>query len=141
MSNRKGEKLGWIFGWIGSFSWIFILSIVLIFQGETKNCILGLIIVAMAFFFVFKNAPWRKPDVEFWKLFLPILNTVVVSIFWAYIVYRSEFETAFNWWYILLFIPLIIPIFTIGKRKWSDGDKMIHTNTDNDTKLEEDVKS
>lgn len=32
--SRKGEKIGWIDGWIGGFIWLCILSIVWLVQGK-----------------------------------------------------------------------------------------------------------
>jgi hypothetical protein len=39
MSERIQEKIGWIGGWSGGFIWVVILSVVLLFKGQTLGAV------------------------------------------------------------------------------------------------------
>ena len=59
MSERRGEKWGWLGGWLGGFVWVLILSLLLIGQGRTLQAVLGGALVGLAAGVVVGFAPWR----------------------------------------------------------------------------------
>jgi hypothetical protein len=130
MKNRKGEKLGWSLGWSGCFLWVLVLSVIFIFQGESLNGILGVVIVLMAAFFVIKRSPWKNPDTEYWKLYAPLINTFIISILWAVLASQNRPGSEINWGYLFFVTPLLIPLFILGKRKWNDKDVIAGSTSD-----------
>ena len=121
MTQRTGEKAGWIGGWTGSFLWIFILSVIWLFQGHRVNGFSGIVLSAVAMVVIFLAAPWRHPDTPCWKLMLPLYACLFLSAALAFIHYRPFMdqmnENPLSW---LWMIVLVIPLGTMGKRKWND---------------------
>jgi hypothetical protein len=70
MKDRNGEKIGWTAGWIGGFIWVFILSIVFIFQGKNEQGLPGIALTCIAVVTVVFFAPWRFSSTTYWKLML-----------------------------------------------------------------------
>jgi len=121
MSDRRGEKIGWLGGWSGGFLWVAILAIVFAFQGRFTEAFVSAGIAALAFSLVFATAPWKYPRTQYWKLMLPLYAMLVVSVavlLWAF----GSFSAAgFNQWSFFWLLPALTPFWTIGKRTWSDN--------------------
>lgn len=123
MTERKGEKIGWLAGWFGGFLWIGILSVVFLVQHKTLAGISGLALFSASLVSVFWFAPWRHPATPYWRLMLPIYLFVFGAIFWAVMAYGGLKEagllpTDFFW-----IIALLIPFGTVGRRKWDEAEK------------------
>lgn len=123
MSNdRSGEKTGWVGGWYGTFLWVLILSVIFLFQGKTLEGVIGLVLVADAVAMIHIMSPWKRPAVKYWVLMLPLYASFALSIMWAIWAFRDSGERLSPFmltWVVLL----ILPIITIGQRRWIDGEK------------------
>jgi len=118
MKKRTGEKLGWIGGWTGSFLWVGILAVVFLFQGKTASGIAGLVLFAGAMAGAFFLAPWQHPSTRYYKLMLPFYGLFAVSAAWAVWAFGGLGQAGFELWNLLLFLPLLGPLFTMGSKTW-----------------------
>jgi len=125
MAQRRGEKLGWIGGWIGAFLWVAILSIVFLSQGKVMAGGAGLLIVALAAALVVWFAPWRHPRTACWKLLLAPYLAVAASIAWAVLAFGVDAlrEEGASPWSLALVLPMFLPFLTAGRRRWIDGER------------------
>jgi len=122
MKKRKGEKMGWICRWIGSFLWFCLLSIIWMVKGEVFYGIVGLGLFFLAISIIILLAPWRLPNTRYWKLMLPIFILLVFSVS-VYIYLEGGFEqTGLSMWSLIYLTPILIPIINLGKRCWKDGE-------------------
>ncbi len=122
MRKRNGEKLGWVGGWAGCFLWVVILAIIILIKGLLLKGVVGVVLVGLAFLFVFKLAPWEHPNVPYWKLMLPIYVVLFLAVAWALWTYGTlePGGMKFEFFTMLVFLPVLIPIWTMGKRRWKD---------------------
>lgn len=121
MNERKGEKIGWIGGWIGSFVWLIPVSIVWLNFNQIAAAVILLLFFILAITLTFQLTPWRYPKTYYYKLMLPnFLLFYMSAAVCVYFFYKVETEKA-NWllfiWLIVLFTPLTT-LVTLGKRKW-----------------------
>lgn len=125
MSSRRGEKLGWIGGWIGGFLWVAILSVLFLVEGRALVGAAGLGIVAVAAALIWLAAPWRHPKTAFWKLLLAPYALLAASIAWAVLAWGVDAVRAegVSPWSVAILLPMLLPFFTGGRRRWSDGDR------------------
>jgi len=120
MTNRNGEKVGWIGGWLGGFIWALILAIVFFFQGKRVEGVIGLALVGLAVFFVICFAPWKRPDTAYWKLMLPVYAMFFSAAAWAIWSYGGVKILSLGWWHFSWTLPFFMPLFTLGRRTWND---------------------
>ena len=59
MAERKGEKIGWTWGWIGGFLWVPILGTVFCAQGKLAAGVVGLLFFGLVVGVVWALSPWR----------------------------------------------------------------------------------
>ncbi|AFM23765.1 hypothetical protein [Desulfomonile tiedjei] len=118
--SRTGEKWGWIGGWLGSFIWILISSIVWLWQGKYLFAALGGGSFLMALALIFLLAPWKHPTMAYWKLMLPLLTLFVVSAVVFVLVSGGLQEPGNFSWSILFLAFLLLPLLNTGKRRWDD---------------------
>jgi hypothetical protein len=123
MSDRRGEKIGWVGGWIGGFLWVFIMAIIWFIKGHTVEGITGLVLVGIAVAVILLSAPWRHPGVQYYKLLLPVFVVLVLSIVRAAWLFKAisngGLELSTFWWVIFLVIPFGIA----GNRTWNNSGK------------------
>lgn len=120
MSNRRGEKLGWIGGWFGSFIWLLILSVLWLVQARYAVSLVGFGLFATVAVLIFFTAPWRHPETKYWKLFIPMYGILALSIaayIWAV---GGPQKLGLTAWNIVWLLPLLIPFATAGQRCWND---------------------
>jgi hypothetical protein len=120
VSERKGEKIGWIGGWCGGFLWVVILSVVFLIQGKGWEGLSGVLICLIAGLSIYQSLPWRHPDRPYWRLFILPYGLFLLSIVWAVWAFGGIQETGFNIWNLLWLIPAFLPFGTMGRRKWND---------------------
>ena len=117
--NRKGEKIGWIGGWLGGFIWLALLSAIWIVQNKINNGALGIILFTAAIILIFRFAPWKYPNTKYWKLMLPIYSLFFVSIALCIYLYGGLKSIGLNWVSFSWLIPCLIPFVTMGNRRWN----------------------
>ena len=123
MQQRKQEKIGWIGGWLGGFIWVLILSIVFFVQGKAMQGGIGLLIVFMACAAIVMFSPWRHPQTLYRKLMMPVYVLFVAALIWALWSFENPETMGFNsWWSLLILLPALTPFWTVGKRRWDDGN-------------------
>jgi hypothetical protein len=120
MKKRNGEKIGWSGGWLGGFLWALILAIVRIVQHRWEEGFIGLFLVALAAFFIFFFAPWRRPDTAYWKLMVPVYVLLFTAVAWAVWTYGGMKAAELDWWSFFWVLPVLMPLFTTGRRTWND---------------------
>ena len=122
MANRKGEKAGWVLGWLGGFLWVAVFAVIFLAQGRMVEGLLGLALTAAAVFCVFILAPWRHPSTKFAKLMIPLYAILFASAAWAISSFGGLKNSGLTWWNLFLFIPILIPLGTMGGKKWGKAD-------------------
>jgi hypothetical protein len=121
-TSRRGEKIGWTGGILGGFLWVLLLAIIRLFQGEFASGFIGLILFAAALFLIGTLAPWRRPATSYWMLFLPIYVLLGLAVAWAVWIYQGLDYSGFSLWNLLILPVFLIPFFTAGRRRWTDGE-------------------
>ena len=115
--NRKGEKLGWVGGWIGSFVWILGFAAISFIKGDLIYGVISIFTFPVALLMILKFVPWRYPGTKYWKLMLPIYAIFLISvIFVIYII--TGFNDLGRVQYCLWLLPCFTPIFVLGNRTW-----------------------
>ena len=132
MASRTGEKVGWTGGWLGAFLWVFILSVVFLVQQRWIQGLLGLFLFFVAVALIILLSPWKRPATPLWKLMLPTCLIVIISVVWAVRAYGGVQETGLSWWSFFWVFPLLIPIGTVGRRTWNDGEIKPGASTEGD---------
>lgn len=130
MRGRTGEKIGWTAGWMGGFVWVFVLSIVFIFQRKSELGLVGIALTGVALVTIVFFAPWRFPSTPYWKLMLAPYAVFFLSIAWAIWVYGGLGSVGLNWWNLLWVLPLFIPLGSLSKKKWADAVAQQNAPTD-----------
>jgi len=121
MAERRGEKAGWTIGFLGGFAWVAVLSVVFLLKGKPSAGAIGLLLFSAAIVAVLYFAPWRHPRTSAWKLMLVPYFFLALSFAWGAWAYGGLAPLGLEWWNIVWFVPLLLPFFTGGNRKWSDG--------------------
>jgi hypothetical protein len=119
--NRKGEKIGWVGGWLGGFIWLVLLSVVWIVQNKITNGALGISLFTVAVILIFGFAPWKHPNTKYWKLMLPIYSLFFISISLCIYLYGGLKSVGLNWMSFFWIIPCLIPFVAMGNRKWKSN--------------------
>ena len=120
--NRNGEKWGWIGGWCGGFIWVVILSVIMLVQGQALQGIIGLVLAGIAVVLIIMTAPWKHPHTPYWKLMLPVYVMFLTSLVWAAWSYNGVTELGLSGWSGFLILPILIPFWTTGRRRWGDAN-------------------
>ena len=120
MPENRGAKAGWTWGGIGSIIWILILAIVLLVQGNYLGMVCSVAFFLAGILYVILVAPWKHPNTPFGLIYLGLLVIIlaaaaVLIITW-YPGQAAEFKNL-RWLFFVL--PLLIPIFIMGKKTWS----------------------
>ena len=118
MNDRRGEKRGWYGGLLGGSVWMLSPIVYWLFQRRYPEAIVAIVLAASEVAMVFYLAPWKRPTVPYWRLYLPPVaaNLLLASLAMA-------FEGVPPWsldrWRLVLFAPLFfLPLFTVGGRTW-----------------------
>lgn len=122
MAERRGEKIGWTGGWLGGFIWLALLAVVFMVQGQWLEGIIGLALTGLAVLVIVFVAPWRHPATPYWKLMLAPYTVFFLSVAWAFWAFGARGDLGLSWWYLFWFAPMLIPLGTVGRRKWNDGE-------------------
>ena len=125
-NERKGEKSGWTLGWSGGFIWVLLLAVVRMAQGDLLQALAGGILVIMAVIAIRTLAPWRHPMQPYWTLMSPLYLNLFLSLAWLLWLSGGMAQLGLSPWSLFLLLPLLLPLYLNGKRRWVDGD---HTDT------------
>lgn len=121
-SPRRGEKLGWTLGWTGGFLWVAVLAAVAAANGDGTNAAIGALISAVAIAAIVGLAPWRHPRRPHWQLLVPIYLLFAAAILWAVRASGGAAQAGFRGSSLLVFLPILLPFFVAGRRRWIDGE-------------------
>lgn len=116
--GRKGEKIGWIAGWLGGFSAVLALSIVWLAQGIVGWGVAGLLLFAVAAAAILRLSPWRFPQVRYWKLMAPIYVLFLGSVVLAIVAFDAVSYARTHWYTFAWILPCFTPLLTMGWRTW-----------------------
>ncbi len=128
MSDRRGEKIGWTYGWLGGFVWVGALAAVFLFQTRWMEGFAGFILLCAAISAIVLLAPWRHPSVPYGKLLIVPYGLFFASIVWAVWAFGGLKAAGMDWWSMLWLIPLLIPFGTLSKRRWNDSKAELENN-------------
>jgi hypothetical protein len=120
--ERTGEKIGWIGGWLGGFLWVLVLGIVFAVRGDWAIGATGIVIFLVAIAVVFLMAPWRHPETPYLRLLVPPYGALVGSIIWVVAAFDAFDRKGFDPWVLLCLVPAFLPLFTMSRRRWRDGE-------------------
>ena len=124
MSERMQEKMGWIGGWSGGFIWVVILAALLVHRGQLVDALTGFIIGGVAGLVIFFTAPWRHPGTPYRILMTPIYLLLLVAVGWGIVTFGGPELFGFtSWWSLLILFPALLPLWTVGNRRWDDRTK------------------
>jgi hypothetical protein len=112
--------VGWIGGWSGGFLWVLILSCVLLFRGRTLQAGIGFGIFGLAEVLIVRLAPWRHPVSRYRNLMWPVYAMLALGIAWGAWSMGGTRHLGLSWWSLLLLMPILLPFWTAGSRRWSD---------------------
>ena len=123
MTERKHEKMGWILGWLGGFIWVLILSVVFFVQGKILEATLGLAITIGACVTIIFFSPWRHVRTTYRRLMAPIYVLFFTALAWGVWTLGDQRQLGINGaWSVLLFLPIMMPLWSVGSRRWEDSD-------------------
>jgi hypothetical protein len=97
------------------------LAVVFLFQGKGRAGIIGLVLVALGVFYVFSCAPWKSPQTPYWRLMIRPYAMFLTAIVWTVWAFGGWRATGLSWWSLFLLLPILMPLFTIGRRSWNDS--------------------
>ena len=124
MSHRRQEKIGWIGGWLGGFCWVVPLAVILLARGDVVRGTLGLAISVVACAAIWLFAPWRNPQSTFRRLLIPVYLLALCSFAWGIWAFGGPRQIGLNgWWSLMTVLPLSLPLWIGGSRRWQDGDR------------------
>lgn len=116
--DRRGEKIGWIGGWFGTFCWLFVFSIVWMLQGQLQYAAIGEAMFVLALILILTFAPWKRPDTQYWKLMIPLYALFLIAIIFAVYV-LTGFEQLARIQYGVWIFPCLAPLFILGNKTWN----------------------
>ncbi|MDD2759950.1 MAG: hypothetical protein PHH11_06610 [Methylomonas sp.] len=125
MVERKGEKIGWTWGWIGGFLWVAIVGLVFLAQGKIAAGGTGLLIFVSAIWAARRFAPWRHQTTPYWRLYLRLYLLFLLTILWAiwgFGAFDGLGGEPVNAWMLLWLLPILTPILTNGRKTWAEGE-------------------
>jgi len=120
MAGRNGEKAGWTVGWLGAFAWVAVVSVVFLAQARWVQGLAGLALVGLAVASIVSLAPWRHPSTRYWRLMIPLYVVLFASLPWAIWAWGGVMDTGLGWWSLCWLLPLLMPLGSIGGKRWSD---------------------
>lgn len=99
-----------------------ILAFVVWVQGKTLHAAVGLGIAAAALAAIVALAPWRYPHVGYRRLMMPIYVLFFGAVAWGVWALGGPREMGITgWWSAFLLLPLTLPLWVVGARRWQDG--------------------
>ena len=102
-----------------------ILSLVLLAKGQTMEAVLGLLVVVLACAAIVYFSPWRHPQTQYRRLLIPIYILLLLAIGWGVWAFGGPNQMGINsWWAVLILLPVLGPIWTVGNRRWEDGNNL-----------------
>ncbi len=122
-STRRGEKIGWLGGWLGSFVWILALALVALWQGHFIVGLIGLILFSISLIGSWWYMPWRHPTTRYWRLLLPLYLLETVAVIWAIWSSGGWQASGLDWSIAVVLLPLLSPFFTFGRRCWGEDER------------------
>jgi hypothetical protein len=122
-ASRKGEKAGWTWGWLGGFLWVLILALLELAKGEIVRFLTGVCLVAGAVAAILAFSPWRHPNQPYRRLMAPLYLLLLLSLAWAMWVAGGPAQLGLSPWSIFLALPILLPVFLAGRRRWSEGER------------------
>ena len=121
-NTRKGEKIGWTGGWLGSFLWLWLLGLVWLAKGRLAGGGIMLGLGLLAGLLLRALLPWKHPEVHYWKLMVPLYGVFALgaglAVYWA----GGWTAAGMGSWSLLIFLPILMPLFQMGRRRWMDGE-------------------
>ena len=122
-NERKGEKRGWILGWSGGFVWVLVLAVLEFIQGNFFSGLLDCALVGIALALILTLAPWRYPAQSYRRLMIPIYILFFAAIAFLLVPSGSLMQVRLGPWSIFMLLPLLLPFFLAGRRRWVDNEK------------------
>ncbi len=115
----NGRRAGWIFGGLGAFCWVPILSFVLLARGFVLGGVLSLTFAVLGIAYLLFVTPWRFSATPFWKIYLGLLVIFVacaisVILFWR----EGDYGGVKSLWMLVYLTPMLGPFFTMKNIKW-----------------------
>jgi hypothetical protein len=120
--RRKGEKIGWLGGWLGSFFWLFLMGCVFVFQGRWFSAAVAMGLFVLAVVTIIFAAPWRHPHTPYRKLMGPVYLILFAALVFGIWTYRGFLGQEFNPLQLLSLTPILLPLILMWNKTWAtDG--------------------
>lgn len=117
--SDKGMKIGWAGGFAGGTLWMLLLSIVRFAQGQNMQGLLWLASFLFCAEVAWLFLPWRRPGVELRRLYFVSVTPIVLAAI-LLLAISALAEGAAAWTTLPGLLVLYLPVFTLGKKTWSD---------------------
>ena len=118
MKNLKILKMIWYLSWIGTFSWVLILSVILLINLKFLHSLIGFALFSSLIAYISLKNPWKNPNSKLFKLMLIPYLLLILSVLWILNAYNAF--SHFKLYYYIILINTFIPVITIGNKKGSD---------------------
>lgn len=115
--ERKGEKFGWIGGWLGGSLFMPAMGGILLAQHQLLPGIILLVSFVVLLVLTFIVVPWRFPFTCYWKLLLPFYAVFLIG--GGATVWTVETGEKISPLLLLCLLPCLMPFYSIGKRTWN----------------------
>ncbi|MEA3641897.1 MAG: hypothetical protein VBE63_18450 [Lamprobacter sp.] len=122
MRARRGEQLGWLLGWAGGFLWIAALALMFLWRGQLLIGCSGLALAVLGYGAVLVFRPWRAPRTRYWRLMILPYLAMLSGVPWAIWGFGPEAAGELNVWQALILLPVLSPLFSMGWKRWEDGE-------------------
>ncbi len=82
----------------------------------------GFIVASLACITIVLVSPWRHPQTRYRLLMAPIYLFFFVAVGWGAWSWGGWQQMGItSWWSALIVLPMLIPFWTVGNRRWDDG--------------------
>jgi len=120
--QTTGIKWGWWGGGLGSILWLPIMAAVFFAQGDAATAIICSAIFLCGLAYLIFLPPWRFPNVPIRRYYLGFCTVLIIGavvVIWQY----RQALTAGQAVPFLALCAIFTPVFTLGRRSWSDFDR------------------
>jgi hypothetical protein len=97
-----------------------VLAAVLLCKRYYAGAIIGFLCFVGGVMYLVAFVPWRYKNTPFWKIYIGILTIILIGAVGMLAFWRPESaNTGFKWSFIAPLFVLLMPLFTLGRKTWS----------------------
>lgn len=116
--GRRGEKIGWIGGWLGGTLFFPIGAVVWLSCYNIPAATIALMVYIGFVSLAFTITPWKYPQTKYWKLLLPYYLLLIVGTALLLMTGFHNIQGSFKYFSAFYLLPAVLPFFTVGEKTW-----------------------